>query len=115
MGEKFVIDSAKKSAELDKVYGQVKSHVKDYGFDTVTALKTDVIKKAMDEAKKPADFVAEYDFVNKSLIGQLVCDVKGKMRSVIGRSEIKSKEDFKKFKGLAASKNLSKNFDEMGV
>jgi hypothetical protein len=115
MGEKFVIDAAKKSAELDKVYGQVKSHVGDYGFGKVTELKTDVVKKAMDEAKKPAEFVAEYDFVNKTLIGQLVCDVKGKMRSVIGRSEIKSKEEFKKFKALASNKTLNKNFDEMGV
>ena len=94
MSEKYVIASAKTAKELDGAYAKAKSASKGYGFTSITSLKEDVVGKAMTDAKKGADFVVEVD-TGKVFIVQLVCEVKGSMRSVIGRKEIKTVDDFK--------------------
>ena len=112
MGEKILIETAKSVKDLDGVYTKVKNGSKGYGFTAVAALKDDVVKNAMTESKKSADFIVEVDFVGNSIIAQLVCDVKGKMRSVIGRREIKSKEEWEKAVSLAKNQALSRSAAE---
>ena len=112
MGEKIVIETAKDAKKLDETYTKVKGLAKGYGFKSVAELKGDVVKKAMADAKKQADFIVEADIAGKSLIVQLVCDVKGKMRSVIGRSEIKDKKEFQQATALAKVQSLKKVFPD---
>jgi hypothetical protein len=109
--EKIVIATAAKPADLKKTYEDVKAHRKDYAFDAVTNLKEDVVAKTMTDKKKGADFVVELEVSGEIAIAQLVCDVgNGAMRSVIGRKEIKSVDDWKSAKGLAKSKFLNDLF-----
>jgi hypothetical protein len=107
MPEKFPLGTAKKADELAKVYSEVKTAAKDYGFKAVAELKADVVKKAMADSKKAADFIVEVDAA-KTMTVQLVCDVKGKLRSVLGRNEIKSVDDYKKAIKLGSNANLKK-------
>jgi hypothetical protein len=112
MAEKFPIATAKKPTELKAAYEKAKTAAKDYGFTAVTNLKEDVVVKAMTDKKKPADFIVELDITNHPIV-QLVCDVKGVMRSVIGRKEIKSVDDYKNAKGLAGLQSMQKWSKEM--
>ena len=113
MAEKFVIVSAKSPKELGAAYDKAKASSKGYGFSSVTALKEDVVSKAMTTSKKAADFVVEVD-TGKVLIVQMVCEVKGAMRSVIGRKEIKTVDDFKSATLLAKNQALQKTAKENG-
>jgi hypothetical protein len=110
MSEKFVIASAKTAKELGAAYDKAKSAAKGYGFSSVTSLKEEVVGKAMTDAKKGADFVVEVD----TGIVQLVCEVKGSMRSVIGRKEIKTVQDFKSASALAKNQAFQKTAKENG-
>ncbi len=114
MTEKIVIASAKDAKELKATYDKVKTSAKGYGFSAVTALKEDVVGTAMTQKKKPADFVVEVDVSGKMMIAQLVCDVKGAMRSVIGRKEIKTVKDFQDATHLAKNQALQKTAKELG-
>ena len=75
-------------------------------------MKSDQVKKAMTDGKKGADFLVEVD-IAKTMIVQLYCEVKGQMRTVLGRSEIKSIEDYNKAKALGKSASLNKAKAEM--
>ena len=108
MTEKITIASAKAAKDLAGVYAKVKTDAKGYGFSAVTSLKEEVVGKAMTDAKKPADFIVEVDTSGKSIIAQLVCDVKGAMRSVIGRKEIKTINEFQDTVMLARNQALAK-------
>jgi hypothetical protein len=108
MSEKITIASAKTAKDLAGVYAKVKTDAKGYGFTAVTALREEVVGKAMADKKKPADFVVEVDTSGKSIIAQLVCDVKGGIRSVIGRREIKSVKEFQDAVMLAKNQALAK-------
>ena len=101
MGEKILIASAKAPKDLKTIYDKVKTESKGYGFSAVANLKEDVVSKAMLDKKKGADFIVEVEVKDKLAIVQLVCDVKGAMRSVIGRKEIKSVDDYKNAVALA--------------
>ena len=90
------------------MYAKVKTDAKGYGFTAVAALKEDVVGKAMTDKKKPADFVVEVDTSGKTIVAQLVCDVKGAMRSVIGRKEIKTVKEFQDAVMLAKNQALAK-------
>ena len=113
MTEKFQIASAKAAKDLTAAYAKAKTDAKGYGFTSVTALKEDVVGKAMTDKKKPADFIVEVDISGKVMIAQLVCDVKGVMRSVIGRKEIKTVEDFQHATMLARNQALAKTAKEI--
>lgn len=113
MSEKFVIASAKTAKELGAAYDKAKSAAKGYGFSSVTSLKEEVVGKSMTDAKKGADFVVEVD-TGKVFIVQLVCEVKGSMRSVIGRKEIKTVQDFKSASALAKNQAFQKTAKENG-
>lgn len=113
MSEKIVIASAKTAKDLANVYAKVKTDAKGYGFSAVTALKEDVVSKAMTDKKKPADFVVEVDTGNKAIMAQLVCDVKGAMRSVIGRKEIKTVKEFQDATMLAKNQALARTAKEI--
>jgi len=113
MSEKFVIANAKTAKDLGSAYDKAKSASKAYGFSAVTSLKEDVVGKAMTDAKKGADFVVEVE-TGKVFMVQLVCDVKGVMRSVIGRKEIKTVEDFKSATALAKNQAFQKTAKENG-
>lgn len=108
MSEKFPISSAKTAKELDKAYSEAAKEAKKYGFTTTTALKTEVVEKAMTTAKKPADFVVEVDINGAAMLVQMYCEVKGAMKSVLGRKEIKSVDDWKNAIALAKNANLKK-------
>ena len=114
MTEKIQIASAKAAKDLAATYAKVKTDAKGYGFSSVTALKEDVVGKAMTDKKKSADFVVEVDISGKVMIAQLVCDVKGALRSVIGRSEIKTGDDYAHATMLAKNQALAKAAKEMG-
>jgi hypothetical protein len=107
MSEKIAIASAKTAKDLAGVYAKVKNDAKGYGFTSVAALREEVVGKAMTEKKKPADFIVEVE-TSKFFTVQLVCDVKGAMRSVIGRKEIKSVKDFEDAVMLAKNQSLAK-------
>ena len=107
MSEKITIASAKTAKDLAGVYAKVKTDAKGYGFTSVAALKEEVVSKAMTDSKKPADFIVEIE-TSKVFIIQLVCDVKGAMRSVIGRKEIKTVKDFQDATALAKNQALAK-------
>ena len=112
MSEKFPMETAKKPADLDDTYKKVKAAAKDYGFTSVAELKSDVVKKAMTDSKKAAEFVVEVD-IDQAMMVQLFCEVKGKMRSVLGRSQITSVEQFKAARALAKNGNLKKASEGM--
>jgi hypothetical protein len=113
--ESFVIATAKKPEELEDAYQTVKGHAKDYGFASVSALKAEVVKKAMTEAKKPAEFIvqAQSPGAHKGLFLDLVCDVNKKMSTVLARKELKTIKEYDSAKALAKLKNLEKNKAEM--
>jgi hypothetical protein len=113
MAEKIPIASAKTPKDLKTTYDKVKSASKDYGFTSVTNLKEDVVSKAMTDKKKAADFVVELEIKGKVAIVQLVCDVKGAMRSVIGRKEIKTVEDYENASALAKLQAFKKFKEEL--
>ena len=108
MSEKFPISSAKTAKDLDKAYDEAKREASKYGFTAVTALKSEVVEKAMTTAKKPADFIVEVDINGPVMLCQMYCEVKGSMKSVLGRKEIKSVDDWKKAIHLAKNANLKK-------
>lgn len=103
MNKKITIASAKTAKDLKATYDKVKNDAKGYGFATTTALKEDVVGAAMTKSKQPADFVVEVadNGKGKPIIAQLVCDVKNSLRSVIGRREIKTVEEYKQAVSLA--------------
>jgi hypothetical protein len=107
MAEKFPIATAKKPADLKAAYDKAKAAAKDYGFTSVANLKQEVVAKAMTDKKKQADFIVEIETKQHPIV-QLVCDVKDVMRSVIGRKEIKTLEDFKSAKALAGIQAMQK-------
>jgi hypothetical protein len=113
MSEKFVISSAKTAKELGAAYDKAKSAAKSYGFSAITSIKEDSISKAMTDGKKGADFVVEVD-TGKVFIVQLFCEVKGTIRSVIGRKEIKTVDDFKSATALAKNQSFKKTALENG-
>ncbi len=106
----IVIESAKKPAELDGVYAKVKHEAAGYGFSTVAELKSAVVRQAMTDSKKPADFIVEVQTGDRHVVVQLVCDVKGKIHSVLGRAEIKSIDQLNKAVSLAKNQNLKNLF-----
>ena len=112
MTEKFPIATAKKADELAGTYAKVKTLAKDFGFAKIAEMKDEVVKKAMTDSKKPAEFIVEVE-TDKTMIVQLVCDVKGKMRSVLGRSEIRTAKDYTSAKALASNASLKKTAAEM--
>lgn len=93
MTERAVLATAKKPGDLAGAYAEAKSDAKAYGFSAVTALKEDVVSHSMTEKKQPAQFVVEVDISGKVLLVQMFCEVKGGVRSVLGRKEIKSVDD----------------------
>jgi hypothetical protein len=109
------IATADKPKDLATKYAEVKNKAKEFGFDAVTELKKDVVEKAMTDKKKKADFLVELDVVGKKGIVQLVCDVQGVMRSVIGRKQIETAEEYKKYHGLAKLQSLKDFEKEIGV
>jgi hypothetical protein len=108
MSEKFPITSAKTAKDLDKACSEAAKEAKKYGFTTTTALKNEVVEKAMTTAKKPADFIVEVDVNGAAMLVQMYCEVKGSMKSVLGRKEIKSVDDWKNAIALAKNANLKK-------
>ena len=66
----------------------------------------------MTDKKKAADFVVEVDTSGKTIIAQLVCDVKGAMRSVIGRKEIRTVKEFQDAVMLAKNQALAISPDQ---
>ena len=106
MSEKITIASAKAAKDLAGVcQGDRRQGLR---LTAVAALKEDVVGKAMADKKKPADFVVEVDTSGKTIMAQLVCDVKGAMRSVIGRKEIKTVKEFQDAVMLAKNQALAK-------
>jgi hypothetical protein len=114
MSEKFPISSAKTAKDLGKAYDEAKKEAAKYGFTAVTALKEEVVAKAMTDTKKPADFVVEVDINGPVMLCQIYCEVKGSMKSVLGRKEIKTVDDYKKATALAKNANLKKVADKNG-
>jgi hypothetical protein len=101
MNKKITIASAKTPKDLKAAYEKVKTDAKGYGFTAVAALKEDVVSAAMTKAKQGADFVVEVEDKGKLIIAQLVCDVKNSSRSVIGRREIKTVQEYQQAVSLA--------------
>ncbi len=109
--ETIVIATAEKPKDLATTYTKVKELAKGYGFTAVANLKEDVVGKAMTDHKKKAEFVVELEVSNDKATVDLVCDVgKGKMKSVIGRKEIKKVEDYVHAEKLAKNQNLNEVF-----
>ena len=108
MAEKFPLSTAKTAKDLGKAYDEAKKDAARYGFTTSTALKEAVIAKAMTDAKKPAEFVVEATIKGNMIVLDFYCEVKGAVKSVLGRKDLKDEKGWKDAVALARNANFAK-------
>jgi hypothetical protein len=108
MAEKFPLGSAKTAKDLKSAYDDAKKEAAKHGFPTATALKEAVIAQAMTDAKKPAEFVIEAAIKGNMIVLDFYCEVKGSVKSVLGRKDLKDAKGWKDAVALAKNANLSK-------